>query len=344
MLACPNKNAYLCPVTDNNRIDMIIRYVDLSKLLILCMLITSCTCRNVAGNTESFAGGRYYDVLRDSLCAIASNAPGEVGIAVIVEGKDTITVNDIDVYPLMSVFKLHQSVALCHELDVRGCSMDTVLTINRADLNLNTWSPMLEEQVETYFSLSVRELMEYTLRKSDNNASNLMFDRLLSVAGTDSFIATLVPRDGFGIAVSEAEMQQDHSLSYANHSSPLSTALLLERLFNDSILSPSSQSFICSALQACSTGVDRISAPLAHERGVVIAHKTGSGYINGRGELIAHNDAAYITLPDGRHYSIVVFIKDFPGKEAEASELISRISALTYDFVVSPCPVVRRSL
>lgn len=63
----------------------------------------------------------------------------------------------------------------------------------------------------------------------------------------------------------------------------------------------------------------------------MIAHKTGSGYINGRGELIAHNDAAYITLPDGRHYSIVVFVKDFPGKEAEASELISRMAIKSSD-------------
>lgn len=312
-----------------------IRHTYLSALLILCVAITSCTCRKVAGNAEALARGRCCDALRDSLCAIASNAPGEVGIAVIVDGKDTVTVNDIDVYPLMSVFKLHQAVALCHELDVRGCPMDTVLTIKRADLNTDTWSPMLKEHVGPHFRLSVRELMEYTLMQSDNNASNQMFERLVSVAATDSFIATLIPRDGFGIAVSEADMQQDHSLSYANHSSPLSTAVLLERLFCDSILSPDSRSFICGSLRTCRTGVDRISAPLVHEKGVVIAHKTGSGYTNGYGELIAHNDAAYIILPDGRHYSIVVFVKDFSGDEAKASELISRISALTYDFVMS---------
>lgn len=307
----------------------------MSALLILCMVITSCTGRNVSENTETPAWGQCCDALRDSLCAIVSNVPGEVGIAVIVDGKDTVTVNDIDVYPLMSVFKLHQAIALCHELDVHGCPIDTVLTINRADLNPDTWSPMLKEHVGPHFRLSARELMEYTLMQSDNNASNLIFDRLVSVARTDSFIATLIPRDGFGIAVSEDDMQQDHSLSYANHSSPLSTAVLLEHLFNDSILSTGSQLFICDALRTCMTGVDRISAPLADKEGVVVAHKTGSGYRNERGELMAHNDAAYITLPDGRHYSIVVFVKNFSGDEAKASALISRISALTYDFVVS---------
>jgi len=177
-------------------------------------------------------------------------------------------------------------------------------------------------------------MMEYTLMQSDNNASNLMFRRLVSVARTDSFIATVIPRDGFAIAVSEAGMQRDHDLCYANHSSPLSTAMLLERLFNDSILSSGDRDFVCSALRQCRTGVDRISAPLVGEQGVAIAHKTGSGYTNDRGELMAHNDTAYITLPDGRHYSLVVFVKDFSGNEQQASMLISRVSDITYRFLM----------
>ena len=33
-------------------------------------------------------------------------------------------------------------------------------------------------------------------------------------------------------------------------------------------------------LKECKTGVDRIAAPLLDKEGVVIAHKTGSGYVN----------------------------------------------------------------
>lgn len=290
----------------------------------------SCTGQNSVNQRSTADDENAYPALWDSLSTIAEDALGEVGIAVIVDGKDTVTVNDADIYPLMSVFKLHQAVALCHELESRGVAIDTVLNINQSELNPDTWSPMLKDYTEESFSLSVRKLMEYTLQQSDNNASNLMFRHLASVAVTDSFISTLLPRDGFRIAVSEAEMQQDHSLCYANHSSPLSAAILLERLFNDSILSAANQRFVCTALRNCKTGVDRISAPLVHEEGVTIAHKTGSGYRNENGELIAHNDAAYIMLPDGRHYTIVVFVKDFLGNEREASELISRISAQTY--------------
>lgn len=36
----------------------------------------------------------------------------EIGIAVIINGKDTVTVNNDTRYPLMSVFKFHQALAL----------------------------------------------------------------------------------------------------------------------------------------------------------------------------------------------------------------------------------------
>ena len=36
----------------------------------------------------------------------------EIGIAVIINGKDTVTVNNDIHYPLMSVFKFHQALAL----------------------------------------------------------------------------------------------------------------------------------------------------------------------------------------------------------------------------------------
>ncbi|MDO5395673.1 MAG: serine hydrolase [Bacteroidales bacterium] len=271
--------------------------------------------------------------MRDSIAAIVAEVPGEIGVAVIVNGKDTVTVNDADIYPMMSVFKLHQAVASCHWMHERGIPLDTAIRIDRNDLDPDTWSPMLKENTAPFFKLTVRDLLEYALIQSDNNASNLLFDRFASVAETDSFITTLLPAERFRIAVSEADMKKDHQVAYANHSSALATAVLMDRLFNDSIIDGESQTFICDALRRCKTGVDRISAPFAGTDDVVIAHKTGSGYVNSRGELVAHNDAAHITLPDGISYIIVVFVKDFAGDEKKASGIISHISRAVYDFL-----------
>lgn len=44
----------------------------------------------------------------------------EIGIAVIIDGKDTVTVNNDIHYPLMSVFKFHQALALAKTEAIAG--------------------------------------------------------------------------------------------------------------------------------------------------------------------------------------------------------------------------------
>lgn len=272
----------------------------------------------------------YADRLADSLSRIVSAYPGEIGVAVIVNGTDTVTVNNRSVYPMMSVFKLHQALAVCNDFDRKGLSLDSLLTIRRDELNPETWSPMLKEHPEPMITLSVRDLLCYALIQSDNNASNLLFERLVSVAETDRFIATLIPRSSFQIAYTEANMQAEHDKAYANYTSPLGAAMLMERLFGDSLMSREKQDFIKDALGECATGKDRIVAPLLGVEGVTVAHKTGSGYVNEKGMLVAHNDVAYIRLPGGTHYTLAVFVKDFKGDEAQASQAIARISFMVY--------------
>lgn len=272
-------------------------------------------------------------LLSDSISAIAAGAPGEVGVALIVNNTDTIVVNNRSVYPMMSVFKLHQGLAICDDFDRRGISLDSVVTIDRTELDPDTWSPMLKDHPDSSISLTVRDLLKYTLISSDNNASNFMFKNLVSVDRTDKFIAKIIPRNSFKIAFSEEEMKADHDKAYENYTSPLGAASLMNRLFADSLLNSSKQSFIIKTLKQCSTGKDRIAAPLLDRQGIVIAHKTGSGYRDANGVLAAHNDVAHIVTPEGISYTLAVFVKDFKGNEEEASKVIAKISATIYSLL-----------
>ena len=273
-------------------------------------------------------------VLADSLSRIASACPGEMGVAVIVNDAETIAVNNQSVYPLMSVFKVHQALALCDDFDKKGLSLDTLLTINRSELDPNTWSPMMKDHPKSVMSLTARDLLRYTLTQSDNNASNLLFKRLVDVAKTDSFVATIIPRSSFRIAYTEEEMAADHDRAYANYTSPLGAAILMNRLFTEKLVSDGKQDFIKNTLKECETGTDRIVAPLLEEPGAVIAHKTGSGYVDENGVLVAHNDVAYICLPHNNiSYTLAVFVKDFRGNEAQASRYIARVSAVVYSLL-----------
>lgn len=304
------------------------KHLFLSGLIMICMAAVSCT----AAKNNDIPPSRT-DILTDTISAIVADCPGEIGVAVIVDNTDTITVNNETIYPMMSVFKVHQALAICNDFDNNGTSLDTMMTIRRDQLDPKTWSPMMKEHTEDEFSLPVKDLLRYTLILSDNNASNLMFKSLTDVAATDSFIATIIPRSSFKIACTEEDMSADHDKAYANCTSPLGAAMLMNRLFTDSLVSGTKQSFIMNTLKECMTGNDRITAPLLNKEGVTIAHKTGSGYINENGILAAHNDVAYITLPDGVCYTLAVFVKDFKGNESEAAKVIAQISATVYSIL-----------
>mgnify|MGYP002601725877 FL=1 len=292
------------------------------KLLLTAVaviLLTACRQREAVSHD-------YKTGLEKELTAIADSAKGDIGIALIYNG-DTLTVNNDAIYPMMSVFKLHQAVALCRMFEENGTSLDSVMTLRRSELDPDTWSPMLKDHTGEEISLPMRRLLEYTLIESDNNASNEMFVRLMSPAACDSVIAGIIPRGSFEIRFNEAEMQADHSRAYSNRTSPLGAAILIDRLFTDTLVGKSYQDFIKSALLRCQTGPDKISAALSETEGITIGHKTGSGYRDENGRLAASNDVAFVTLSDGRHYSLAVFVKDFDGTDAEVAATIARISA-----------------
>lgn len=298
----------------------------LTFILTALLALASASCSRATSDSRTATAKTLEHELTDSIATM----PGAIGVAIITPDSDTIAINNDRCYPLMSVFKLHQALAVAHALDRSGRSLDSVLTINRADMDTDTWSPMLKDHTESPINLSVAQLLNYTLQQSDNNASNLMFESIASVEETDSFIRTATGLNNFKLTYTEGEMKSDHNRSLENCSSPLDCALLISKVFTDSLVSDSKQQMIQNALLGCITGQDRIAAPLIGHQGINVAHKTGSGYRNSRGELMAHNDVGMVFLPDGRHYAIAVLVTDFPGTEEEAARYIAKISEIAF--------------
>lgn len=311
--------------------NLMMNILTISTTIVLSVIVVACGRKQpVNGDSQLIITG-----LRDSLQCIADSYPGEIGIAVLTDCGDTLLVNNEDKYPLMSVFKLHQAIALCNTFSAQGQTIDSVVSIARNELNPDTWSPMLKNHTDSVITITIRDMLRYTLTQSDNNASNYMFDHMQPVADVDSFIATIIPRIEFRLRYTEADMWSDHTRSYDNHTSPLGAAILINRLFTDSILDTDDSRFIRTTLQECQTGTDRIVTPLADIDGISIAHKTGSGFHNPDGTLSAHNDVAHIILPDHRYYTLAVFVKDFHGNERDAAAAIASISAAIYPTITT---------
>ena len=295
-------------------------------LAAICGLLLS-SCATTGTNNKAA-------LLRERLYAIADTVPGIVGIA-FVNDADTVTVNNSVHYPIMSVFKLHQALAVADVIKTRGSSIDSVIHISKDELDTQTWSPMLKIYREPDFDISIRDLIKYSLTVSDNNASNLLFKHIVPPSTTDSLIRSISTDPTFRIAYSEDEMKIKHTLAYVNYSSPLSAATLIRQVFDSSFSSNSAVDSIRKDLATVTTGLDRLGAIIPQHPEVFFSHKTGSGYRNDAGELIAHNDVGYFRLPDGRTYALAVFIRDFSGTEAEASEIIARISHEVYEWVAN---------
>lgn len=269
--------------------------------------------------------------LQDELYEFIDSVPGTVGVA-FVSDRDTVTVNNGVHFPMMSVFKMHEALAVANTLERSGISLDTILSINRVDLDLDTWSPMLKEYTAKSFTIPVGRLMEYAVTKSDNNASNLLFRHIVSPTETDAYIRSIATDTTFRISYSESEMKANHALSYCNYTSPLSAALLIKQVMEEPIVGKNYQDSIRQYLSTVTTGQDRLGSVVDGSDVVLFAHKTGSDFRNEAGELMAHNDVGYFRLRDGRSYALAVLIRDFAGTEAEASAIIADISRLVYHY------------
>ena len=268
--------------------------------------------------------------LEQSIRAYLVGKQAEVGVAVIFNGTDTLTVNNDNRYPLMSVVKFHQALAVADTLTALSESVDHEVLVTPEDLKPNTYSPLRDRFPKGNIRLSVHELLKYTLQLSDNNACDILFNRITDIPTTVDYLQSIGCTD-FAIMHNEEEMHQNLEHCYGNWSTPLETARLFEKLFTENLFTTHLQDTLKNILWNCSTGTNRLPAPLPSK--VRIAHKTGTGDRNKRGEIIGLNDAGFVLLPDGQHYSLAVFVKNSKESDQDTERIIATISERVYQYI-----------
>ncbi len=270
--------------------------------------------------------------LLSDLHEIVDAQEATVGVAVIVDGNDTIEVNGSECFPMFSVYKLPISlayVAYCYE---NGLRWESYRTVRVDELERGTYSPMLELFGDSAsVCLSRSEIVDYAMRLSDNNASDLMLAEIGGTVYVDGYLKAL----GYGdisVANTEAEMYREHSLCHDNGASAVAMASLLDRFVTEATDSLSME--LRGIMESCSTGADRLAAGLGDEA-VAFGHKTGSGFTLPDGYDMAVNDAGYVLMANGHRYTIVVFIANKPGITPADASVIARISEVVYRYACS---------
>lgn len=271
------------------------------------------------------------DSLKRELHREIKTCPATVGVALIVNGCDTLVLNNEVQYPMMSVFKFHQALAVADYLQRNQMSFDTPVTVQKADLKENTYSPLRDKYPQGGVTKTVGELLAYTLQLSDNNACDILFDRLVSVAETDAYIRRLGISD-FAIVANEDDMHADLDKCYRNWTSPLAAVRLLDRFITGKTVTGAYQDFLQQTMTSCTTGTARLPYPLQGTE-AVLGHKTGTGDRNERGEYIGINDIGFVLLPDGNRYVIAVLVKDSRASYEETEAMIGRVSEVVYKHI-----------
>ena len=148
-----------------------------SFILLLCLIPTIICAQNLS--------------LENQLKQAIQGKKAEIGIAVIIDGKDTVTVNNDIHYPLMSVFKFHQALALADYMGKQQQSLNFELTIKKEDLKPDTYSPLRDSFPQGGFNIDIADLLKYTLQQSDNNACDILFQYQGGVDAVNQYIHSL---------------------------------------------------------------------------------------------------------------------------------------------------------
>ena len=267
--------------------------------------------------------------LERDLFALTDSVPARVGVAVVLEPGDTLTLGNRPGYPMASVYKFHQALAVLDSLDRAGLPATLPVEVRPSDLLPDTWSPLRDAWPAGGYALPVSELLHYSIAQSDNNVCDLLFRFVGGPGRVERYVRGLGLGDTF-IAADEATMHRDPAAQYANVVSPLDAVRLLERFRRGELLSPAYGDLLMATLLATVTGPDKLKGMLPSE--VRVAHKTGSGLLDAQGVVAADNDIGIVFLPDGRAYSIAVFMADSQADDRADAEVIARISRRIYDY------------
>ncbi len=267
--------------------------------------------------------------LQSALEVYTDTLDAEIGIGVIVDGQDTVAVNGNKRFALFSVYKLPIAVAAARMCALNGTSADDSIAIDLNALPHNTYSPILTDYAgQDSIRLTVKQLMEYSLQQSDNNASDI----LVELAGGMTAVNTLdqgIAAHGMSIVSTEAEMYADRELCYKNSATPMGMASYLYELQADT---SKTSILIRHIIENCATGADRLAKPLIAHPVMTMGHKTGTGFTMDNGRLMAINDAGYVKLP-GHTYSIAVFVSNSGYSPDSTAAIIAKISAMVHDTV-----------
>jgi beta-lactamase class A len=301
----------------------------LINLLLLILIFTqACSAQNKPKENATVLIDPDNTVLRQQLESLVKPFKATIGIAVkSLEDGDTLTINNNHHYPMQSTYKFPLAMAVLQQVDEGKLSLDQKIHIAKTDIR-KTWSPIGEKYPKGNIDMTLSELLKYSVSLSDNIACDILFRTIKGTAAADKYVQQLGVHP-MAIKATEKEMASGWKVQYTNYATPYAMLQLLDIFYNRKKLSAASTDFLMDLMIQSSNSAKRIKGALPPE--AIVAHKTGTSGTDKDGLLAAANDIGIVTLPDGKHFAIVVFVSDSKEPLENNEKMIALIAATVYN-------------
>lgn len=287
--------------------------------------------------------------------AIERETGGQLGVtATVVESGRTVSYRGGERFPMASTFKVAVAMAVLARVDSGRISLDDSIRLTPADYRMAP-SVVTEDLPAGGGPVTVRRLVESMVRFSDNTATDVLMQH---IGGPGWVMAHLQSRGVQGIRVDRyegqvyleyngvrrppaewtlerarrlvdsvppAERQAARERFFADPrdtATPDGWAQLLIQLQRGDGISPAGRELILDAMRTSPTGTRRIRAGVP--RGTEVADKTGT---IGR----TTNDVGIVTLPDGTHVALAVFVRNSPKSNEQVEPSIAAVARAVYE-------------
>jgi len=263
------------------------------------------------------------------LADIAQLAQGSVGASaeLLETGKHLVSFHAGEHFPMQSVYKLPIAMAALRQVDRGLLRLDAEIRVDKSEYVPKSSHSPLRDAHPNGATVTLRELLRLTVSESDGSASDVLLRLLGGSQAVMVFLRDLGIHD-VQVEDTEKRMAEDNTVQYRNWATPDGAVTLLRVLLESSALLPASRDLLLRFMTETTTFPTRIKGLLPAS--TVVAHKTGSSGTR-NGLTAATNDIGIVTLPDGRHMAIAVFVSDSKADDATRDAVIARIARLGWN-------------
>lgn len=288
---------------------------------------------SIAGMNAAFA--------QNVIESIAMDSGGRLGASLLVlETGQSLWILPDTSAPMQGVSKLPIVMAALAAVDKNKLQLDQKITISKEDLMAaEQASPLRDEHPDGNFKITVKALMHHAIADSDGTATDVLLRLLGGPTAVMQYLAQLDIKD-IKVLDTEKEMGKSWNMQYRNTATPKAMIKLLQALQQGKALSPKSHDLLVNWMTDTETSPSsnsntapnlnaaRIKALLP--AGTPVIHKAGSSPTHGR-LTTAHNDVGIVTLPNGHHMAVAVFLTDSKAPQASRDLTIAKITRVGWD-------------